>query len=67
MCNTLKLSGLFVCLGGLTFFSVWMGGGVGEQKKLLGCGLLGRGGVSTQADLMGTVFHSGLIGRGRQL
>ena len=36
MCNMLELFGLFVCLGGLKFFSAW-----GRQKKMLGCGLLG--------------------------
>ena len=44
MRNTLVLSALFVCLGGLTkFFSAW-----GDRKKMLGYGLLG--GISTQAD-----------------
>ena len=37
MCNTLELSVLFICLGGLTkVFSAW-----GGQKKLLGYGLGG--------------------------
>ena len=35
MDSILELSGLFVCLEGLTFFSAW------GEKKLLGCGLLG--------------------------
>ena len=41
MRNTLELSRLFVCLGGLI---------KRDRKKMLGCGLLG--GVSTQADTM---------------
>ena len=43
----LELSNLFVCLGGLIHFSV-----LGEEKKLLGYGLLG--GINTQADTMGS-------------
>ena len=55
ICNTLELSGLFVCPGG--------GGGggacsvfqcLGGQKKLLGWSLLG--GISTQADTMSRIF-----------
>ena len=46
MCNTLELSGLFVCLRRLIrFFSAW-----GDSKKILGCGVLG--GISTHADTM---------------
>ena len=42
MCNTLKLSVLFVCLGEvIKFFIAWGGGG---QKKYQGSGLLGGGG-----------------------
>ena len=55
MFKVLELSGLFVCLGGIVkIFSAWGGG----QKKLLGCGLLGGGGVSTQADTIFLMLHS---------
>ena len=41
--------GPFVCLGGLLSFSM-----TGVQKKLLGCGLLLGGGISTQDDTIHT-------------
>ena len=46
MCNTLELSGLFVCLGGGDLLSFSLHGGT---KKIAGLWFAG-GGISTQAD-----------------